>query len=69
AGWRPPAIAARTALDHFLGSLDGLINLLPLTAQTRPVTISNWRIKKLAGVHLLSRRGRRSTTFLGRLTG
>nr|VXZ81466.1 Glyoxylate/hydroxypyruvate reductase A [Klebsiella pneumoniae] len=23
------------ALDHFLGSLDGLINLLPLTAQTR----------------------------------
>ncbi|HIE8688729.1 TPA: NAD(P)-dependent oxidoreductase, partial [Klebsiella pneumoniae] len=25
------------ALDHFLGSLDGLINLLPLTAQTRGI--------------------------------
>ncbi|SQC44268.1 D-3-phosphoglycerate dehydrogenase [Klebsiella pneumoniae] len=32
-----PAIAAREALDSFLGSLDGLINLLPLTAQTRGI--------------------------------
>lgn len=40
------------ALDHFLGSLDGLINLLPLTAQTRGILAAALESGQLAGAVL-----------------
>ncbi len=43
------------ALDHFLGSLDGLINLLPLTAQTRGILAAPLfsRLPRRGGVNQL----------------
>ncbi|HHB9140216.1 TPA: 2-hydroxyacid dehydrogenase [Klebsiella pneumoniae] len=40
------------ALDSFLGSLDGLINLLPLTAQTRGILAAALESGQLAGAVL-----------------
>lgn len=47
------------ALDSFLGSLDGLINLLPLTAQTRGILAAPLfnRLPAGAGVDQLRPRG------------
>lgn len=42
------------ALDHFLGSLDGLINLLPLTAQTRGILAAPLFSRLPAGAVLIN---------------